>query len=305
VPPPQFEKSAHIGCIVVARIGDVNGGCNALRGCAQGEYYLDLNMIGNASSRDPVFVLQERYDKWRVRHHGRPDGLYSRHGGRMKLPADGVTERTVVVELRDLEERRITHGGALVEVTTADGLPPLAEIGPVTDLGDGRYSFPVRAGTETGVDRLAIKVTDVSPADPTDVVVATLYPYLEVNSVAADLFVSATALSAAAGGAPEFVVNRPDAPGAPYLLVARLASALDASPRVVLPRGLPLLSLPQSPFFPSAPQRLDAGGRGAATLAVPAGALDALVGWRFAVTGYVLAGGSIRQTETAGFDVIP
>lgn len=304
-PPPQFEKSAHVGCVLIARVGDDNGVCTVQRGCASGEYWLQLNFRGDAADPDPVFVLQERYDKWRANHYLRPDGLNSRHGGPVKLPADGVTERTITVELFDIEGYRVPHGGALVEVATVDGLPPLATIGPVTDLGDGRYTFSLRAGTTTGVDRLAIRATDVNPADPEDIVRATLYPYLEVTSVDDALFVSESEVSAAAGGRPEFVVNRPDAPGAAYRLVARLGFAEDAGPRRVMHGGLPLLPLDQSPFFPAAPQRLDARGRGAAPLDLAPGALAPLVGRRVVVTGYVLDGGGLSATNAAAFDVVP
>ena len=44
--------------------------------------------------------------------------MLSRAGGLKALPADGVTERTVTLELRDFEERLVGRGGHLVEVAT-------------------------------------------------------------------------------------------------------------------------------------------------------------------------------------------
>jgi uncharacterized Ntn-hydrolase superfamily protein len=305
VPPPNFEKSAHVGVVVVARVGDTNGGCNANRGCAQGEYYLNLNVIGDAADPDPVVTLQKRYDRWRYRLLGRPDGIHSVVGRVKDLPADGVTERTLVLELRDIEQRRIPHGGALVEIATLDGGPSLAQLGPVTDLGDGRYTFTLRAGTVPGVDRFSVKVTDVSNTDPTDVVVATLYPPLEVETLDRALHAGAEALSAASGGSVPFVLHCRDKPGAPYLLVARLRSAAKGRATALLAEELRLLSIPRSPFFPGAPLVLDGNGRSESVLDLRPGELAPLVGQRIEVTGYVLDGAPLEVTNSAGLEVLP
>ena len=303
VPPPNFTKSAHVACLIVARVGDTNAGCNASRGCAQGEYWLNINIRGGGNPIDPIFTLRNQYDNFRRDHAGRPDGILSRVGGLKALPADGVTQRTITVELRDIDERRLAHGGALLEVTTADGLPSLATLGPVQDLGNGRYTFTLGAGTTAGVDRFVVKATDVSPTDPSDIVTATLYPPLEIATLDTQLYLGESALSAAQGGQPAFVLNRADKPGARYLLVARLGNA--RNPGRALPGGLPVLSIAQSPFFPAPPLALDAHGRAEASLSVPPAALAALVGWRIEATGYVLDGGALESTNTAGFDVLP
>ncbi|HEX6882415.1 MAG TPA: DUF1028 domain-containing protein [Planctomycetota bacterium] len=305
VPPPNFTKSAHVGCIVVARIGDTNAGCSANRGCAGGEYYLNLNIArGDQNDRDPVFILQERYKFWRDRLEGRPDGIHSRASTVKALPADGVTERRLLVELRDLDEQPIGHGGATLELVTADGLSSLATPGAVTDLGDGRYEVLIRAGSTPGVDRFLVRVTDALPADPTDVVVATLWPPVEVATIAVPLYTSDEELSAAAGGRAAFVLNRADKPRAPYSLVARLAGRA-GEPRGVVRGGAQVLPIPVSPFFPAAPGALDARGRAEATLDVPPAALVGLVGLRLEVTGYVLDGGPLEHTNAVGLTIGP
>jgi uncharacterized Ntn-hydrolase superfamily protein len=305
VPPPSFTKSAHVACMVIARIGDVNGGCNAARGCAEGEYWLNLNVRGDAADPDPVFTLQSRYDQWKLRLRGRPDGLESRVGGLKALPADGVTERTVTIELVDREGRRIPHGGALVEVATIDGLPSLATVGPVLDLGNGRYTFTLKAGTVAGVDRFRVRATDVNPNDPADIVTATLYPYLEVETFATSLYTSVETLSAGAGGALDLVVNRADKPGAPYLFLARLVPSALTEPRLALPRGFGTLLISQSPFFPSAPLLLDTAGRGEAVLKALPGELAPFVARRVEFTGYVLDGAPLEATATVGVEIVP
>lgn len=295
VPPPDFAKSAHCGTILVARVGDTNGPCDATNGCAQGSYYMTLNVRGNQFDPDPVDVLHERFKTWRKRLEGRPDGIYSTAGPRKGLPADSVTEREVTVELFDVDKQPIRHGGATIEVSAGD-LGSIAQPGPVTDLGDGRYRFTLRAGDSAGLDRFEIRVTDVNPNDATDVVTATLYPLLEVENVDAALFSADEALPGVDGGSVSFVVNRRDAPNAPYLIVARLATAgrLRAgalASRLVLP-------LADRPFFPAGPLALDERGRAEAVLNVPPGVLAPLVGGRVEFTAYVLGQGSSEATNS-------
>jgi uncharacterized Ntn-hydrolase superfamily protein len=305
VPPPGFTKSAHVGTVIVARVGDTNAGCSANRGCAGGEYYLNLNVArGDAADPDPVFILQSRYDEWRARLVGRPDGLLSVTSTAKDLPADGVTECRVFVELRDVDGQRLGRGGATLEVVPADGEPPLASPGPVTDLGTGQYVFHLTAGTEPGVERFLVRVTDVSPSDPADVVTATLYPPVEVELVDVALHASAEQLSAATGGRMDFVVNLREKPNAPYALVARLAPPPRA-PRVLATEDLPVIPLARSPFFPGAPGVLDARGRAGTGLDVPPGVLASVIGTRVEVTGYVLDGGPLERTNAVSCEIRP
>src|SRR5262245_16867692 len=73
-PPPSFTKSAHIGYMVVARPGDIDGPCTAATGCAAGTYYLKHNVAFQlASAPDPVLQLQTLFNSWRTFWTGRPD----------------------------------------------------------------------------------------------------------------------------------------------------------------------------------------------------------------------------------------
>jgi len=301
VPPPNFVKSAHAGVVIVARVGDNDGPCDANNGCAQGQYYLGMNVRGNDSDPDPVFTLQERYKSWRDRLVLRPDGINSRMGPMKALPTDGTTERQVQLQLFDLDERRITHGGAAIELETVDGLPSFCQVGAIDDHGDGSYTITLHAGTDVGQDRFYVRVIDVNPANPSDIVRATLFPLLEIANVDAPLYAGADSFSAASGGSVPFVVNRADRPLAPYLLVARLdtgrvrpGTLSDAS----------FLPIAERPFFPAGPLALDAHGRSETTLVVPPGVLAPLVGRRIEVTGFVL-GGAHEATNSVALDVEP
>lgn len=299
-PAPDFEKSAHIGFLLVARMGDTDGSCLLGESCANGDYHLRLNVRGpNAlpASPDPVDQLVERFAAWRAERRGRPDGLRSRLEAADALPADGASELAVRVVLVDLEGVALTHGGALLEVVSAEGAPLHTQLGPVTDLGDGSYRFVLRAGTEPGLDRLAIRAQD-------ELVRATLYPYLEVRSDPVQpLHVGLDRLSASNPEPVPFVVQVPARAGAKYWLFARLAGKLrrpDFDP-ALLRQLVPGLA----PFFPAPPGTLDEAGRATPRLVVPAGVLAPLIGLRLEWSARVFGQGAPLDTNAVGFQIVP
>jgi len=65
-PPSGFSKSGHIGCMIVARPGDTDTPTCGPNGCANGNYWMKLNVARQGSSApDAVDQLQELYDDWR------------------------------------------------------------------------------------------------------------------------------------------------------------------------------------------------------------------------------------------------
>jgi hypothetical protein len=299
-PEPGFEKSAHIGFLIVARMGDADGDCVVGESCVTGDYHLRLSVHGAAglhNAPDPVDQLVERLAAWRAERRGRPDGLRSTAAAVDALPADGVTERVVRVRLVDLDGVPLAHGGATLTVAGADGLPTRATPGPVADHGDGTYSFALRAGTEPGLDRFALRAED-------ELVRATLYPYLEVRSdPAAALHLGVDRLSASAPAEAPFVVAVPERPRAKYWLVARLGGKLRR------PGIDPLLAryvVPGvTPFFPAPPGVLDEDGRAEPSYAVPPGALVPLVGLRLEFRASVFGRGPAIETNAVGFEIAP
>ncbi len=290
-PPPAFEKSAHIGFIVVARIGDTDGVCNALKGCASGEYWLKLNVKGQfEDDPDPVFQLQALYADFLAGLAGHPDGLRSVAGfEHSALLADGVSTRTLTLALYDHFGAPITVGGAVLNVQHAPASAGSCAIGAVQDHGDGTYSVPVTAGLATGSDLFSVRVDDGVEA-------ATLFPYpaLELREA---LRADVAALPAAAGGVATLDLLGPSAAGGrPFALAL---SAAGSSPGQVLPGGalLPLnadrlyLALPQlvaSGMLQGVPGLLDAGAAGGAVLQAPAGALAFLSGRQLALAWFTL-----------------
>lgn len=279
-PPASFAKSAHIGYMVVARQGDLDGSCGS-GGCATGSYYLNLNVAGQSSAApDPVLQLQALFASWRASWTGRPDHHLSTVVLEPPtLPADGRTQATATVTLRDWRGLALGAGGARVAL----GLDPASTagvgLGPVADLGNGAYRFTVTAGAAPGIALLRISVDDGKGA-------VLLSPRTELALGGDPLWASRRELSAAAGGPVDFVLrSSPALSGRWYVL---LASASGSAPGLYLSPGatLPLnpdpvfslfLDLQGSPLLKGSPGLLDPAGSAAATFRAPAGALSFLV----------------------------
>ena len=110
-PPPNFTKSAHTAFMILSRVGDEEGTCGAAKGCADGKYYFERTVVGDANDADPILVLQGLYDTWRKNQKGRPDHLLSLvELDRQQLVADGLGRALVTVELRDINGKPLGHG---------------------------------------------------------------------------------------------------------------------------------------------------------------------------------------------------
>jgi hypothetical protein len=161
-PPPQFEKSAHVGYMVAARLGDTDGTCSAATGCANGTYYMDLNVsFQGVNDPDPVLQLQELYEEWRQDLLGRPD----HHRSQMfllseALPANGSGRTRAFIVARDLQGTHIMQSGAVVTVDIHPSSTATATIGPVVDRGEGVYLVSLTAGAGPGKVVLDVTIDD-------------------------------------------------------------------------------------------------------------------------------------------------
>lgn len=160
-PPATFTKSAHVGYIVVARIGDVDGGCSAATGCAAGSYFLNLNVVAPGTAPDPVLTLQTMLTAFRQSWLGHADAIQSSATFPVVgLPADGASSTTLSLTLADWRGVALGVGGASVTVTHDAASAGSSAIGAVQDHGNGTYSVPVTAGTAKGLDLFRVVVDD-------------------------------------------------------------------------------------------------------------------------------------------------
>lgn len=156
-PPPNFDKSAHVGFMVVTRRGDVDGECSRTSGCANGDYYMALNVQNQGpTDPDPVLQLRQRFDNWRTGLIGIPDQVASSAGFPVaELPADGVSETDLTIAVCDWQGAAATDLTG-VEVAHDDGSAGSCEIVSVTPLGGAVYKARIRAGTTPGIDRFRV-----------------------------------------------------------------------------------------------------------------------------------------------------
>lgn len=283
-PPPSFQKTAHIGYMLIARQGDTDGVCNPNVGCGSGQYFMELNIAGRFSSGnspDPVRQLRLKFDYWRIGLRGRPDhNLSTATLATNGLPADGKTQSEVTVQLRDWEGSAVARN-ATIQVTLDAASTSQVKIGSVTSKGGGVYTFPVTATSMAGKALLRIEADDGLGK-------VLLAPALEIEVSDDALWASRKSFVASQGATTDFVLRRgPLSAGRVYAL---LASNSGSTPGIKVGSNLVIPVNPDA-FFqaflqlanrPPITQRtigtLDSQGWASAAFGVPAGALNPLKG---------------------------
>ncbi len=161
-PPPGFAKSGHIGGMVVARIGDTDDPvCNA-SGCADGNYFMRLNVpFQPTGAPDPVLQLQQLFDTWRSGLIGRPDAIQSTAlCSPPTLPPNGLSTGVLLITVNDWQGLRVLSGIQSVTVAHTPDSDHISTIGAVTNNGDGTFSVALTAGTQVGIDHFAVTIDD-------------------------------------------------------------------------------------------------------------------------------------------------
>ncbi|MGE3166476.1 MAG: DUF1028 domain-containing protein [Planctomycetota bacterium] len=153
---PVTGKSGHIGYLIVARSGDTDDASCDASGCADGDYYCDLNVaFQSASNVDPVQQLNTQYIVFRNGQLGRPDATRSTAHFRL---TDQAIELTIA--LRDLAGTAVVTPVA-VTIEHATGSAGLTHIGPVSALGGGQYRVElVPSPGRLGFDRFRVVADD-------------------------------------------------------------------------------------------------------------------------------------------------
>ncbi|MBM3987880.1 MAG: DUF1028 domain-containing protein [Planctomycetes bacterium] len=309
LPPPEPFQSAYTGFFLISRVGDTGGSvCNSSSGCAQGQMYAALNVIGNASTPDPVITLRTQFDAWRAALSGRPDHIASETlADRAALVADGRTEAEVTLFLRDLDGIPVGHGGAAVSVTNFGSSSAASLSAPAVDNGDGTYTLRIRAGQVPGSARFRITVND-------GISTVTLWPELTLRvDPVVPLHLGYDAISALDPHPVPIVINvGHDADRRAYLL---LASSAGTTPGLTFGNlSLPLnasrllrytLSNAGDPdlLYTSGP--LPPSGRVAAWFEPDASTMHQLVGTRIEWSGIIFGPAGRSVLPPAGFEVLP
>ncbi|MDF1836302.1 MAG: DUF1028 domain-containing protein [Planctomycetota bacterium] len=307
-PPVSFTHSAYIGFLIVARPGDTDGICHSSVGCASGEYYLDLNFRGSASTEDPVEALQNLYDPWRAGLHGVPDHMLSRvHASATRLRADDTFLSHVRVELVDAFGQDLTQPVQFLEVTQSHG-PPIANVINLIDHLDGTYSFDLEA-TPTAGDGEFLITAVTNSGDRIQI-----SPGLTISSsLPGDLHLAQDRFSALNGPALAISVHRPTADAGRLYRV--LGSLSGTTPGTMLGgTTVPLnqdglfqytMSWPGGAPFQDNLGTLDTQGFASASLDLPPGRLNAFIGQTISFAAVVRTPQGLVATESRSVLIEP
>ena len=308
LPPPAPFKSAHVGFIVLGRIGDTGATVCNDNGCAPGTLYITLNIVAGVADVDPVIQLESLYAGWRAGMIGRPDQVLSRvHADAASLVADGHTSTSVKVRLFDVDGNPIAHGGHTLTLTNLSGVPAITTPSAIVDYGDGSYGFDITAGTLSGKDVWRIVAND-------GIGNVTLYPDLDLRVDPVEpLHAGYDTVSVAQGADVPFVIN--DGAGSaqrPYLLLASTAGTQPGLPfaGTQLPlNASALLSFTythaNSRFLPNSFRKLDKTGRGQARFVADAAFLQPYAGAHLDWSAVIFDPFQSSATPPVGFDVLP
>lgn len=302
-PPPNFQWSAATAFIVLARPGDTDGVCTSGLGCANGNYYLDLRALsGPPSGPDPIVVLQNNYNAWRAGKGATADHLLTRvEQSSPRIPADGVAETSVSIQLVNIDGADLLYSPATIEVVAEPPGMAVAAVSQVVDEGNGRHRVVLRSNALAGSSRFALTV--VHPWKRVK-----LWPPLQVVAEAPQPLVLGRESFSAAQGAtvPMWCDFGAAQAGAAYFLLGSASGTTPSS--TVFGQQVPLvqdsffasmLAQPNSATWRDTQGVLDGAGRARATMAAAPGRFGPLVGRTLSFCGVLTGpGGGTTNVDT-------
>lgn len=157
-----FGKSAHVGFMLLARPGDIDGTCGQHNGCANGDYLMSLNVPFQViEDPDPVDQLRDLFDGWRLDLIGRPDAVQSVVEFNVEsIPPNAGSSAVMTVTLRDWQGEPITSDIDSLTIEQAEDSDRMTVVRNLTDLGGGRYRARVWGLESEGTDRYVITAYD-------------------------------------------------------------------------------------------------------------------------------------------------
>lgn len=160
-PPSNFEKSGHIGGMVIARPGDTDDTVCDQDGCADGTYFMRLNSAFQPSANpDPVDQLQMQFDDFRQANLGIADaGTTVVEFVPPMVPPNGVSEIEIKLTAKDYRGEPITagflNGGQAIHAPDSSGGSQILDF--VNIPFGGIIQYPMIAASEAVTDRFIVR----------------------------------------------------------------------------------------------------------------------------------------------------
>jgi hypothetical protein len=157
-PPATFTNSSINAGVFVSRTGDTDDPVCDAAGCADGDYFMRLNVAHQSfPNTDPVLQLAALFSAFRSALEGRPDAIRSRVS--FVPESNGATvARVVLLDWRDLA---VTVPNVSITLHHAPDSDNLSTIGPVSTLGGGTFAVPLTSSAGEGVDRFVVRADDL------------------------------------------------------------------------------------------------------------------------------------------------
>ncbi len=158
----QYGKSAHVGFMLLSRMGDIDGTCGDGDGCANGDYLMDLNIpFQDIDDPDPVDQLREAFNAWRDGLVGLPDAIRSTvEFNPPTVPPMAKEPATMTITLLDWRGNPVTVPIDSVTIGHSEDSDRMTLIRDLTDQGGGVFTATVLGLESEGTDRYIITAYD-------------------------------------------------------------------------------------------------------------------------------------------------